>query len=262
MFQRYRKPNRAHCPHAATPAVANGERMYAIGDVHGCSGLLDALIDKIGLDAKNRSADRLFRIIFLGDYIDRGDNSREVIERLLQLQNRLGARCEFLSGNHEAALLGFLKDPIEGRSWLDFGGKQTLASYGIEPPSITPDRAGLVALRDTLRDAMGGHVAFLRGLSRLARSGDVLFVHAGLDPVYPVEAQPDAALFWGHMDKKGTPGIPGCRMVHGHYADREPISEKRRICVDTGAYFTGRLTAVRLDDEEAFLHVDVCDLMD
>jgi serine/threonine protein phosphatase 1 len=262
LFQWSRKSSVAHSPKSATWDVADGEHIYAVGDVHGCSDLLDAMIEKIGVDAKTRSAERRHRIIFLGDYIDRGDNSREVIERLLQLKRQFGARVEFLSGNHEAALLGFLKDPIEGRSWLDFGGKQTLASYGIAPLSITPDRAELVALRDTLRDAMGGHVAFLRGLSRLARSGDVLFVHAGLDPVYPVEAQPDAALFWGQIDKGDIPGLPGYRMVHGHYADREPVSEERRICVDTGAYFTGRLTAVRLDDEVAFLHVNVSDLMD
>jgi serine/threonine protein phosphatase 1 len=242
--------------------VADDERIYAVGDVHGRFDLLVALIEKIELDAKTRSTDRRHRIIFLGDYIDRGDHSREVLERLILLRQLLGTRCEFLSGNHEAALLGFLDDPLEGRSWLDFGGRQTLASYGIAVPSTQPDRAGLVALRDALHGAMGEHVTFLRDLSRFARSGDVLFVHAGLDPAFPLEAQPDAALFWGLIDKGEISGLPGYRMVHGHYANREPVSEKDRICVDTGAYFTGRLTAVRLGDEDAFLHVDVCDLME
>ena len=261
-MQRFHKSYRKRSSEVAAPAVADDERIYAIGDVHGRCDLLEALIEKIGLDAKNRSAGRRDRVIFLGDYIDRGDHSREVLERLILLRQLVGARCTFLLGNHEAALLGFIEDPLEGRSWLDFGGKQTLASYGVAQPSAEPNRAELLALRDTLHSAMGEHVSFLRDLSRFARSGDVLFVHAGLDPTFPLELQPDAALFWGHVENGHISGLPGYRMVHGHYAHREPVSEAGRICVDTGAYYTGRLAAVRLDEEEAFLHVDVCDLMD
>jgi len=261
MFQRRHKPDQRRASGAPICAVDQNERLYAVGDVHGRCDLLEALIEKIGRDAATRSPERRHRIIFLGDYIDRGDQSRQVIDRLILIKQHLGARVEFLSGNHEVALLAFLKDPLKGRSWLDWGGRQTLASYGIAPPSINPDRAGLVSLRDRLHDAMQEHVAFLQNLPKLALSGDVVFVHAGLDPAYPVDAQPDAALYWGQVEGGQVSGLPKYRMVHGHYANYDPVSSERRICVDTGAYFTGRLTAVRLDEEEAFLHVHVNDLI-
>lgn len=260
MFQRRHKPGNRRARGAPVRSVDPDERLYAVGDVHGRCDLLEALIEKIGRDAATRSPERRHRIIFLGDYIDRGDQSRQVIDRLILLKQRLGTRVEFLSGNHEIALLAFLKDPLEERSWLDWGGRQTLASYGIAPPPISPDRAGLVSLRDRLLGAMQEHVTFLQNLPELALSGDVVFVHAGLDPAYPLDAQPGAALFWGHIKGGQVSGLPNYRMVHGHYANYEPVSNERRVCVDTGAYFTGRLTAVRLDDEEAFLQVHVNDL--
>lgn len=261
MLQLPFKSRKVDAADAATPAVDADERIYAVGDVHGRSDLLYALIEKISIDASQQSSERRLRVVFVGDYIDRGDHSREVIECLILLGTHLGQRVDVLLGNHEVALLGFLEDPLRGQKWLEMGGKQTIASYGITPPSTKPDQVGLVALRDRLHEAMGGHVAFLQSLPRMARSGQVVFVHAGLDPAYPLDAQPDAALLWGQIEGGDTSGVKGYRMVHGHYANYDPVSEVHRICVDTGAYFTGRLTAVRLDDEEAFLHADIDDLM-
>lgn len=261
MFQRPQKSRQPPVCGATTPAVDAGERIYAIGDVHGRFDLLDALIETIRRDAGTRSTARRLRIVFLGDFIDRGDHSRQVIDRLILLRSHLGAQVEFLSGNHEAALLSFLHDPLKGWSWLGFGGRQTLASYGVAPPSTKPDLAGMLALRDKLQGAMGGHVAFLQSLAKIAISGRVVFVHAGLDPAYPLEEQPDGALLWGQNENGRGSDLPGWRIVHGHYAAHDPVSSKRRICVDTGAYFTGRLTAVRLDEGEAFLQADVNNLM-
>jgi len=246
---------------AVTPAVDAGERIYAVGDVHGRYDLLYALMEKINTDVGSLHPERRLRVVFLGDYIDRGDHSREVIDLLLLLRSILGAQVEFLLGNHEAALLSFLHDPLKGWGWLDSGGRQTLASYGVAPPSLDPDQAGRVALRDRLQGAMGEHVAFLQGLPKIAISGKVAFVHAGLDPAYPLEEQPDAALLWGEGEDGRASGLAGWRMVHGHYAADDPVTNARRICVDTGAYYSGRLTAVRLDEGEAFLQADVNDLM-
>lgn len=257
LFQQDHKSHRTKVGGPATLAVDLSERIYAVGDVHGRNDLLDAMIEKIGIDAATHSDGRQHRVVFMGDYIDRGDHSREVIERLILLRQHLGAQVEFLLGNHEAALLGFLEDPVKWRSWLDWGGNQTLASYGIALPSTHPTRAELVALRDGLHTTMGSHVAFLKALPRFACSGDIVFVHAGLDPSYSLEEQSDSAMLWGQIEGGQASGLPGCRMVHGHYADYEPVSTERRICVDTGAYYSGRLTAVRLDDGEAFLYVSV-----
>lgn len=261
LFQRPQKSRQSPVCEATTPAVDVGERIYAIGDVHGRYDLLDALMEKIHTDADALLPERDLRIVFLGDYIDRGDHSRKVIDFLILLRSFLGPQVEFLAGNHEAYLLSFLDDPLKGWKWLDFGGRQTLASYGVAPPSTKPDLAGMLALRDRLRSAMGNHVAFLQSLPKFVLSGKVVFVHAGLDPSYPLEEQPDAALLWGRIEKGRASGLPGWRMVHGHFAAAEPVSSEGRICVDTGAYYTGRLTAVRLDAEDAFLHADVSDLM-
>jgi len=251
------KRGRSNAGKRPTLSVAGQERVYAIGDVHGRLDLLVALVDKIERDALTRPPGRRARLIFLGDYIDRGDQSREVVDCLIRLRDRLCDRVDFLAGNHEASLLGFLDDPLRGRDWLQWGGRQTMASYGVVPPSDTTERADLDTLSAALRRAMGEqHIGFLRGLSGIATSGSVVFVHAGLDPSLPLDRQPDAAMLWGRIGGERTSGLPGYRMVHGHFAADAPVSLPERVCVDTGAYYSGRLTAVRLDEEEAFLDTD------
>ena len=111
------------------PNIGGGERVYAVGDIHGCHDLLDALFEKIVEDNLAQTGHRKMRIVFLGDYIDRGDHSREVLERLIAIKEGLSDQVEFLAGNHEAAMLDFLDEPYEGSSWIEMGGRQTPVSY-------------------------------------------------------------------------------------------------------------------------------------
>ncbi len=241
--------------------VAARERIYAVGDVHGRVDLLNRILELIARDVATHNDQRTPHIVFLGDYIDRGDNSREVLDVLIAVQKDLPpGSIRFLLGNHEAAALSFLKDPTGKAEWLRFGGLQTLLSYGVAPPKSNPTGPDLVAVADGLRAAMGGHIDFLMSHEHMYRSGDVLFVHAGLDPHMPLEAQTEEATLWGRSDFIEEGGFGGLRVVHGHYDAHEAVVTHNRICVDTGAYYSGRLTAMRLDDGEKLIVADVLDI--
>jgi serine/threonine protein phosphatase 1 len=242
------------------PTVAASDRLYVIGDIHGRRDLLGAMVKKLVEDAGTQDDARKPRFIFLGDYIDRGDHSAEVLDLLSAIETEATHNFSFLMGNHEAAMLAFLEDPIDGADWLGWGGRQTLTSYGISSVSRRPDKAELIALRDALYGKLGDHLPFLKSLKKYDTSGDVICAHASLDPALELGAQPDAALLWGQPPSGQGSGMPGKRLIHGHFADFEPVVRPERICVDTGAYYSGRLTAVRLDDEETFLSVDVMEL--
>lgn len=250
-------------PAPALPKVALDERIYAVGDVHGRIDLLGAMVERIALDILEQTDARTPRIIFLGDYIDRGDNARDVIEMLHSLVGTVPeGRLSFLTGNHEAALLAFLQDPTGKSEWLRFGGLQTLSSYGVSPPKANPEAADLIATADALRAALGPHLEFMLSFERCLRSGDVIFAHAGIDPEVDLEAQEDSALLWGRSDFIERGGVAGLRVVHGHYDAAEPVMTPQRVCVDTGAYYSGKLTAIRLDDAQELIVVDVLDIMD
>jgi serine/threonine protein phosphatase 1 len=238
----------AHRP----PRVAADERIYAVGDIHGRFDLMIALLDRIGADAETHRDRRRTRIVFLGDYIDRGDDSRSVLDTVIELSSANSPDLIFLRGNHEDALMAFLEDPVAGRSWLRYGAKQTFASYGLPPVSSrTADARQLHDLRDRLAAAMGPQIDILQTMPTHFVSGNVLFTHAGANPQRPL--QDTRAMIWGHADFPSEGLVQGLRVVHGHYDDATPVSEAGRICVDTGAYYTGQLTAVRLDRDEAFL---------
>lgn len=242
-------------PRGDLPRVAPDARIYAVGDIHGRSDLLARLLDAIVEDMAQFDDGRCAWLVFLGDYIDRGDDSATVLDLLGDLAAEPAIDAIFLEGNHEAALLQFLDDPLGAQDWIGFGGQQTLASYGVRPPSGEDDAKALRQVRDDLLAALGPHLEFLRGLAPFARSGDVAFVHAAVDPgrACPLEESP--ALRWGHPAFLVPEPVPGLRIVHGHYDDGAPVVHPGRICVDTGAYYTGRLTAARLDDAVAFLEV-------
>lgn len=241
--------------------VGSKDRIYAVGDVHGRVDLLNRILEMIARDVASHDDGRAPKIVFLGDYIDRGDNSREVLEVLMGVRNELPEESLlFLTGNHEAAVLSFLSDPAGKSEWLRYGGLQTLLSYGVAPPGSNPEPADLVAVADSLRAAMGNHVSFLTGLTGMYRSGDVIFIHAGLDPHRDLAAQDDEATLWGRSDFIDEGGFPGVRVVHGHYDNREVVKTPKRVCVDTGAYYSGRLTAIRLDEGEKLIVADVLDI--
>ena len=221
---------------------------YAVGDIHGRADLLARMFDR--LEADVRSAGEVSPIVvFLGDYVDRGPDSAEVIDLLLTGRPE-GFDRRFLKGNHEAAMLSFLDDPVANRAWLSHGGLETLASYNVRPlPSLGASAEEVAEAGASLRARLPAqHRGFLEALERYVVLGDYCFVHAGIDPKRKLEAQSDADLFWirGRFlrDQRRLPYT----VVHGHTPVTEPYHDKRRIGLDTGAYFSGVLSAARFCD--------------
>ena len=240
-------------PLAATPTVAPSERVYAIGDIHGRLDLLVALMAEITNDAAKFEDGRKVKLVFLGDYIDRGEQSREVLDALSRMATLKSSRLVFLRGNHEDALRYFLYAPTEGAEWFDFGGLQTLASFGIQPPQLRHGKRDLFRVRTELANAISDYENLFDAMVNSHRSGDVIFTHAGVDPSKTLEEQSPRTLLWGHSEAQRPNPMPGFRVVHGHYDADNVVSHPGRICVDTGAYYSGHLSAVRLDKSEAFL---------
>ncbi len=239
LFGRGGTPAAPTLTHFGPPAPE--ETFYAIGDVHGCADPLRRLVDGIMTQEPGT------RIVCVGDYVDRGEHSAEVLAYLQSLAPGPDAQVICLIGNHEEMCLKFLDDP-EGRSerWLRYGGLQTLASYGIGLGSGRDP----VALRDALAEAMGpATIDWLRALPTRWRTGNVAVVHAGADPWRPIEDQPPKTLMWGHQDFETTPRPDGIWVVHGHTIVDAPLAHDGRIAVDTGAYATGQLTAARISAE-------------
>jgi serine/threonine protein phosphatase 1 len=217
--------------------------LYAIGDVHGRDDLLIALLETIARDAEADGVAAEAEIVCLGDYVDRGDESRGTVELLQGLATDPDARLRCLMGNHERMMLDFLDAP-EGPAgrWPRYGGDATLLSWGVDPTEGTA-----AAQAAQLREALGAETeAWLRALPLAHRSGDVVLAHAGLDPELPPEAQSPQVLLWGAPGIHARARTDGLWVVHGHVARAEPVLEERRICCDTGAYYSDRLTAVAL----------------
>jgi serine/threonine protein phosphatase 1 len=233
--------------------VPKGELIYAVGDIHGRSDLLAELLLKIEADAAMRLAAKK-RLIFLGDYVDRGPDSRGVVEILLHgLPSDFSAH--FLKGNHEALLLGFLADASRLDQWRYNGGEETMASYGVDVGGLKQARAAPEAWREAFASALPPtHLDFLQGLDLLIPADDYLFVHAGLRPGVPLEAQSETDLIWIRDEFLESTKSFGKVVVHGHTPALEPVMRPNRIGIDTGAVFSGRLTALRLQDgERSFL---------
>jgi serine/threonine protein phosphatase 1 len=224
-------------------SVPAGRRVYAIGDIHGCHEQLVRLLGRISNEmAKSRGR---IDLVFLGDYIDRGPQSREVIATLIDLPANLHGH--FIRGNHEQALLDFLDRPITYREWARFGAEATLLSYGVAPPQSS-EIANLTAVRDRLARAMPpAHLRFLRSLRPSVAIGDYLFVHAGIRPGVPLSRQTDHDLMWIRDEFLNSDADHGKVVVHGHTPFAEPVNRDNRISVDTGAYMTGKLTALVLE---------------
>ncbi len=220
-----------------------GAKIYAVGDIHGRADLLDDLLHKIAKDAGGPAKATL---IFLGDYVDRGPDSRGVLNRLIALQPDF-ADVVFLKGNHEAAMLDFLSDPEDMMQWLDWGGEETLASYGVK--SVLA-RASHVLAED-LRAAMPeDHLAFLQNLKLCHQLGDYYFAHAGVRPGVALNEQEEEDLLWirGRFHNAIEEERPDKIIVHGHHPVKKAQDHGWRINVDTGAVWSDRLTALVLED--------------
>jgi len=224
-------------------------RLYVVGDIHGRRDLLTRLLSMIEENAA-RYPDKVKRLIFLGDYVDRGVESKEVLERLIQ-PFAAGLNPVFLRGNHDDRLLSFLKGDLSvAPAWLQLGGASTLASYGLNPFGAT-DPKKLPALQKSFAKAFpASHLAFLKETLYAVTYGDYYFVHAGVRPGIPLAKQKPADQMWIRGDFLNHPKGLGKMIVHGHTIQTNPEIKANRIGIDTGAFATGKLTCLIIDGTE------------
>lgn len=239
-------------------SVPEDQIVYAIGDVHGRDDLLRRLHDTIRRDLAENAQGRHARVIYLGDYVDRGPDSRAVIDRLLD-QPLAGAEQVFLKGNHEDAMLKFLDGETGSDNWLRLGGGATVRSYGVTLRG--PDNQALApeAARSALRAALPErHQAFLRRLALVHEVGDYLFVHAGIRPGRPLDEQKPSDLLWIRGEFLRSRRRHGRIIVHGHASGHDVVVRRNRICVDTMAYATDCLSCVVLEGaSHRFLRAEI-----
>jgi len=227
------------------PRVSEGVRIYAIGDIHGRADLLDEVLERIDSD-RMINPTSLSIEVYLGDYIDRGPASREVLDRLVARKRTF--RGVFLKGNHETYLTNFTSNPALLEDWQRFGGLETLASYGITP-SMNANAAEQVRLAAALDRALPkSHREFLSDLKSSFTCGDFFFVHAGVRPGIPLAKQREEDLLWIRQDFLMSEDDFSKIVVHGHTPVLKPEIRPNRINIDTGAYATGRLTCLKLED--------------
>jgi serine/threonine protein phosphatase 1 len=217
-------------------------RIYAIGDIHGRLDLLDRAIDAIDRDLKEHGGAAL--TVTLGDYVDRGPASRGVLDRLSV--NPFPTPYVALKGNHELMLEAFLADPALGPQWRDIGGLETLNSYGIPVSRIM--LGGYDAAAQELSEAVAPHIVFLRSLKTSHSHGKYFLCHAGVRPGIALDRQDDYDLMWIRAEFLGSDMDFGKIVVHGHTPVERPEVKFNRINIDTGAFATGQLTCVVLDD--------------
>lgn len=229
------------------PLVPDGLRIYAVGDVHGRADLLERLFSRIDEDLKDHPIAETIHI-FLGDYIDRGRDSSAVLDLLIGRAEAHRMVC--LKGNHEIYLSEFLENPGILGAWAQYGALPTLASYGLTPkinagPEEQADlAAGLLSVLPK------SHAQFLAGLKLSFTCGDFFFVHAGVRPGTPLSRQREDDLLWIREDFLLHEEPFEKIIVHGHTPVKEPDVRKNRINIDTGAYATGRLTCLKLEQDQ------------
>ncbi|WP_018996651.1 metallophosphoesterase family protein [Hirschia maritima] len=231
--------------------VPEGTRVYAIGDIHGRADLLKKLMEKIREDvAKSNDPETRNAVVFLGDYIDRGFQSRQVIDLLVGDEYK-EFDLRFLKGNHEETFQEFLMNSGIGQRWSQYGGIETLVSYNVQPPRGRDNFDGWEQARlDLVEKIPLSHRSFLETLEVCLVLGDYVFVHAGLRPGRSLEEQSEKDLMWIRDDFLYHKDAFEKVVVHGHTPINEPHRDFRRISVDTGAYMSSKLTAVRLFEDQ------------
>jgi serine/threonine protein phosphatase 1 len=228
------------------PCVPVGRRIYVVGDIHGRADLLSELFIRIDDDLKVQPTTDSIQV-FLGDYIDRGPNSRQVIDLLIARRRRHNVL--FLKGNHEDCALRILSDPTALSEWQSIGGVHTLLSYGVMP-TRGDDPESQHKVSTALRLAMpDSHRRFIGGLALSFTCGDFFFVHAGVRPGIPLQRQSQRDLLWIRDDFLLHEEDFGMIVVHGHTPNYKPDIRPNRINIDTGAYATGQLTCLVLEGD-------------
>ena len=235
---------------AAAPSIPPGQRVYAVGDVHGRLDLFAPLIARIEQDDAGRGPAET-TIVLLGDLIDRGPDSAAVVAAARALANRRTVRM--LTGNHEEMLLRAMNEAEVLRPFLRHGGRETLLSYPLDP-HLLDTAEDYEQIRLAMRAAIpADDVGFLQDGEAMVRIGDYLFVHAGIQPGVPLDEQSERDLRWIREPFLSHTGDHGCVVVHGHTIGDEPELRANRIGIDTGAFYTGRLTALALEGTSRWL---------
>ncbi len=230
------------------PSTAEGERIYAIGDIHGRLDLMKDLLNRIEKHAASLPPARSVHIVILGDMVDRGPESAEVLRYLYGVQQATG-RLIVLQGNHEELMLRALAgEPGMLRAWMRIGGSATIRSFGLEPPHRDDDQRA--AVNDILKTIPAHLLDWIRALPLTARSGDYLFCHAGIRPGVALKRQKRADLLWIRDEFLEDPQDHGVMVVHGHSVSTDVEMRGNRIGIDTGAYRTGILTGLYLEGED------------
>ncbi len=244
---------RSSRPAAATPAgsIPAGRRIYAIGDIHGRLDLLDALLDKIEADDAARPPAETM-LIFLGDLIDRGPESAQVVARVMEVKAALPS-TRILMGNHEEVFLMALSGDLPAlKFFVRIGGKPTILSYGIDQQSYDDaDYAELMAMMQA--QVPEAHAEFMRSFEDLIVVGDYAFVHAGIDPAVPLEEQRTKDLRWIREVFLNHRHPLDKIIVHGHTIADEVELLPHRIGLDTGAYASNRLSALGVEGEDRWI---------
>jgi serine/threonine protein phosphatase 1 len=235
--------------HHRKPRLPPGICIYAVSDIHGCAEQLGKVFDAIDHHLARVRPHRPIHV-FLGDYIDRGPESRQVIDMLIDRGRRF--ETAFLKGNHEVMLLDLLRDRGDFPTFKQYGGLQTLLSYGLVP-SVNPDpdeqQALIKALAQKIPDA---HRRFFDKLETAFYCGDFLFVHAGVKPGIPLWKQKAEDLLWIRDEFLSSDKDFGKFIVHGHTPVAKPDMRPNRINIDTGVYATGVLTLLTIHGERMF----------
>jgi serine/threonine protein phosphatase 1 len=231
---------RRDAPYPPAPA---GTLLYAIGDIHGRADRLAAAHDLIDRDVAERGAQDQALEIYIGDYVDRGPDSKGVIDRLLARSAKV--RLVALRGNHEIVMESFLRGQISFDDWRRLGGLETVLSYGVDARGLLAK--GGVTPRDFAEKVPVSHLRFISSLASTHTAGAYCFVHAGLRPGIALERQSIADLAWIRDDFLRFPGDFGAIVVHGHTPVTSVDFLYNRINIDTGAYMTNRLSVLRID---------------
>jgi serine/threonine protein phosphatase 1 len=242
---RGRKPEAHYPPRERLSFTSGPAVIYAVGDVHGHLAHLRRLEQAIFADAEGISGDKW--LLMLGDYIDRGPESAQVLDHLMVRPAAPSFTRYCIAGNHEIAMLAFLENPARNSDWLDFGGFDTLASYGIEQERLSAIRRGSRKMQYLIESHVPDeHRQFLFSLPILIQTPEFIFSHAGLRPGVALDKQHDDDLTWTRHDLGHPYSEFGKTVVHGHVPVEQPLILWHRLDVDTGVYLSGRLTAAKL----------------
>jgi len=216
---------------------------WAVGDIHGCDQLLANALDTISDDQP---------VVFVGDYVDRGPSSAEVLHRLHRLQSTLPDQVICLKGNHEDMMLTFIAtEGQSGQRWLRHGGLETCTSFGLSDISPSPDPTQAHRIAMELQDAVGlDLLSWLENLPYQWQSGNVHVTHAGANPRLNMSMQSQNELMWGGRGFYDTPRKDAQWIIHGHVVMKEPLISGGRVAIDIGAYATNRLAAVKVKEDD------------